>query len=107
MRSRGERKRGAQALARDWYHLARLNVAYVLGVNQIERARLGGEDPRVAESAQGERAESARVANGDERVRRQKQHRERAFGLAESFGDGLLDSLRARARDAVQDDFRI
>ena len=107
VRSHGERKRGAQALARDHNHLARLNVAYVLGVNQVERARLGGEDPRVAESAHGERSKSARVAHGDERVRRQEEHRERAFGLAQGFGDGLFDSLCARARDAVQDDFRV
>src|SRR6185503_20058813 len=42
--------------------LARLDVTHVRSVDEIQRARLGADDPRVTEAAERQRAKAVRVA---------------------------------------------
>src|SRR5947209_18284017 len=88
-------------------HLARLNVAHVSRVNQIERAGLGSHNPRIAQLRKRERSKAARIPYGDQSFWRQKEHRERAFSFAQDFRDSLYDRRSARACDAMQYNFCI
>src|SRR5437868_7077868 len=63
-------------------HLAGSHVALIACVYKIKGARLRRYNPCVLQAAQSERAKATWVAHGDEGFRRQKEHGERAFGLA-------------------------
>jgi hypothetical protein len=65
--SGGNRLCRVQAVRVDPDELAGLDVAYDVGADEVERARLGGDGPVVAETAERERPESERVAERDER----------------------------------------
>ena len=49
-------------------HLARLDVADDLGADEVERARLGGDDPVVADPPERERPDPQGIAERDERT---------------------------------------
>src|SRR2546425_12185257 len=78
-----ERVDRAEARVRDDHDLAGLDVALPPRLHQVERARLRGEDPGVAEPADRERAEAVRVADRVHRVGREDQERVGALHLAE------------------------
>src|SRR5207245_6388746 len=61
---------------------------------QVERARLRGDDPGLAEAAERERAEAVRVADRVHRVGREDQERVGAFHLAERVDDLVLERAR-------------
>src|SRR5215213_2110493 len=106
-RALGEREGGAKAVVVYDDHLAGLDVADVLGADEVEGARLRGDDPSAVEASERERAEAARVADGDERLGRQEEHREGAFRLAQNFGDGFEHGGGRGLRDAVEDDLGV
>ena len=61
--SAGDRLLGLDALARDLDDLAGRDVAHVLGADDVEPARLAGDDPAaLVELAEDERAHAVRVA---------------------------------------------
>src|SRR4029453_17597571 len=53
------------ALARDHYHLAILDLAHEFRADDVERAGLRGKHPRFAELAQHERPDAVRIARAD------------------------------------------
>ena len=59
------------------------------GAEQVERARLRGHDPVVAQPADRERAEAVGVAEGEELAFGDRGDRERALEAAHRGGDGL------------------
>ena len=79
----------------DAHHFAGLDFADVFGAEQIERAGFRGDDPGVAEPAEAERAEAARIAHGVEFVARQNQQRIGAFDLIERVAERALQIARA------------
>ncbi len=98
-------------LAHD-HHLARLHIAQVDGVDQIERAGLGGE--YVADRAarqfhlpECQRPESVRIARDNDAVFRQKHQRKRAFQLQQRLAQSTRQSPLARPRHQMQDHFGI
>src|SRR5216684_2898885 len=99
--------RRTQTVLIDYDHLARLNVANIGRVDQIERAGFRRNHPCVAQTAQRQRTKTTRVANRDQLPGSQEQHRESAFGFAQDFGNRLRNAGRARAGDAVQNYFGI
>src|SRR5580765_8076622 len=60
-----ERLERVQSLLVHHEDLPRLDVAHDLGLHEIERARLGGEQPGVSELSEGERPEARRIAHAD------------------------------------------
>src|SRR5438105_13111816 len=70
-------RRTDAAVVRD-DELARTQLALEGGADEIERARLGRNDPVVAELAEAERPHAARVAEGHERAFGEENARERA-----------------------------
>ena len=59
--------------------LAGAHVAHDVGADEVERARLGGDDPVVADPAERERPDPVRVAERDERLVRDRDDRVRAL----------------------------
>ena len=87
-------------------HLAGLDFANVFRADQIERAGFRSDHPGVAESAEAERAEAARIANGVKLVARENQQRVGAFDLIEGVGERALQIVGGAARDQVHDRLR-
>ena len=75
------------AVFRDHHQLARLHVALVLRMQQVEGAGLGGEDKGVrsavhaGDPAHRQRPEAMRIARGEDAVARHHHDRERALHL--------------------------
>ena len=93
----------------DQHQLAGPDFALQLRADEIERARLRGDDPVAVEPAETERAHAARIAEGDQLALGERDHRERAVEPAhrvrERFaersrivGDQRGDHLRVRRR---------
>ena len=70
--------------------------------NEIERAGLRADDPRVTELTERERPEPVRVADGDEAVAGEHDEGERAADLRHRIHDRLLDAAGARLRVEVE-----
>ena len=87
--------------------LARLDVAHVGGADQVERARLGADHPRVAEPANGQRPEAVRIARADHLVLRHHDERERAAHLGDRVDDGRLGAIFPRPGEQVDDDLGV
>ena len=102
-RRRRERMERLLALRPDDEHLARLDVANPLGVDEIERARLGADDVGVAEPAERQRPEAVRIAHGNQAILRQQHERERALRLRDRLDQRLLRRRRPSTarRDAA------
>ena len=71
---RRQRMRRTQTVFVDHDHFARLNVANIGRVDQIEGAGFRGDHPGVAQTAQRQRPKTTRVANRNQLLRRQVQH---------------------------------
>src|SRR5216117_2077806 len=83
-----------EARVRDDRNLTGRDVALPPGLQQVERARLRGDDPGLAEAAERERAEAVRVADRVHRAGREDQERVGAFHLAERVNDLVLERAR-------------
>ena len=75
--------------------------------DQVEGARLGADDPGVAEAAERERPEAVRIARGDQPVLGQHGERVGAADLRDRLADRLFDRCGLRAGVEVQDDFGV
>ena len=109
-RRRRHRPQRAHAGAVDDEHLARLDVAHVLGADEVEGARLAGDDVHVPlrrEEAEAERADAHRVAHGDDRVLGHEEQRVRALDPGERVGDPVLDGHLFARRDEVDEDLGV
>jgi hypothetical protein len=91
-----------------------LHVALVDGAEQIEGARLRGENDgvlflalRARDASHGERAESPRIAGGEDTVAAQHDQRKGAFHPAQRVGDCIRQSLLARERNQMHNHFGI
>ena len=85
------------ALVVDPHDLARAYVANDLGPDEVERARLGRDDPVVSDAAERERAEAERVTERDERPVHESRDRVRAL---EAGHRSALPPRRAAPRRA-------
>ena len=95
------------ARAVDDEHLAGLDVADVLGADEVERDGLARDDVRVlaarGQDAEAERTDAARIADRDDRVRRQEEQRVGALDPRERVDDAVLDRDLLAARDQVDE----
>ena len=96
----------------DDHHLARLDIAQVNRVDQIERAsfRCKHVTHRAARQfhlPERQRPESMRIARDDDAVFGQKHQRKRAFQLQQRLAQRSRQSLFARPRHQMQNHFRI
>ncbi len=98
---------GLNAGARDAHHFAGLDFADVLRIQQIERARFRGHQPGVAQPAEIQRAEAARVAHGDQLFRGEHQQGVRAFHLVQRVTERAGEIARLRACNQMNDHFRV
>ena len=95
-------------VAVDHHQLARLDVAHVLGVDEVERAGLGGRRWCAPSSLPDhQRPEAPGVARGHQRVGGQEQQREGAHHLGEAGRDRVLQPLAVAARVEVEDDLGV
>ncbi len=94
----------AQAVAVDQHELSAADLPYGLGAEQVECARLGGDDPVVAEAPERERAEAVRIAEGDQRAVGDRGHGVRALEPRHRRRHRLLERPRVvcdRDRDQL------
>ena len=87
--ARGQRLHCVQPSRIDPHDLAGPDVAHDVGADQVEGARLGGDDPVLADLAECERPEPERIAKSEERVVDQSRDRVRALEPAHRARDGL------------------
>ena len=90
-----------EAVGPDHDHLARLDLALVLRVDQVECAGLGDHDPGVLHPSQDQRPESERIARGDQLVLRQEDHRVRAAHLRQGRDHAVDQGRTGGLRDQV------
>src|SRR5438552_1351286 len=91
----------------DGEDLAGRDLADRLGFQEVERARLGGDDPGVVEPAEREGPEAVRVADRVEGVGREQHERVGAGDPPERVGELVLERPRRRAGEQVQDDLGV
>ena len=104
--SRRARLRAVQASVIDPDHLARPHVAHDLGSDQVEGARLRGNDPVLADLTQRQRTEAERIAEGDEDAVGDRRRGVRALETGHRARDGLLQRSGV-AGDESGDDLRV
>ena len=101
-----ERLRRVEAVGVGDDELAGRDLAHELGADEVERARLGGEDPVVVDAADHERPEAVRVAEGDEPSLRQRDDRVGALEPAHRVRHGLVER-RLVVRDQRRDQLAV
>ncbi len=99
----GEGLDRAQAVAVDDHDLAGLDVAHETRADDVERAALGGQDPRVLEAADAERPHAQRVAHAVQRLVGQHQQGIGALDPAQRIDDAVDHRRVFRAGDQVVD----
>src|SRR5690606_13215976 len=107
LRRRDQPAERSDDVALDLQDLARLEVAHVLGADQVERARLARDDVAAAPAPEDERAEAPRVPRRVQRLADREDQRERADQPGERFADLLVRGRVARTRDQVDYDLRV
>src|SRR5271165_4362410 len=90
------------AFGADAYHLARLDIADVCSVDQIESTGFGSKylshpPIRLHQLTQGQRPESVRIAGYNDAVLREKHERKRALELQQRIAQSAGKSLVERA----------
>src|SRR5437899_2079901 len=103
---------GLNAAFGDAHHFTGRDLADVLGVEKVERAGFGGDQPgheatRRREFAENERAEPTRLQSGGECAGGKNEKRIRPLDLIQGIanGAGKIESLRAR--EEMDDDFGV
>ena len=86
--------KGVQAVLVDDHELARRDVALELGADEVERARLRGDNPVAVEASQAQRPEAVGVAERDEPALRERDDRVRAVEPFHRRGDRLRQRRR-------------
>ncbi len=97
----------AQAVLVHNDEFARLYVPDVVGVHNVQRAGLAGDNRCVAVPADAQRPEPVRVARGHQTVFRQEQETERALEVAETVRQAVLESPVLGIRKQVDDDLAV
>ncbi len=88
-------------------HLAILDVADILGADDIERAGLGGEDGTAVELAEHQRPDAQRIAGADQFLVGEADKGVGAFEHAQPFDEPVDEAVAMRARDEMEDDLRV
>ena len=88
-------------------HLARLDIANELGVDQVEGASFRGQDVCIAKLSQAEGAETTRVADAVDAVLEEHDQRVCPHHFVERFRHGLRSAGLAGAGKEMQNNFRI
>jgi hypothetical protein len=104
---RGKGLGAVQAEAVDHHHLARLDVADVFGVDDVEGAGLGSQDVGLAQPAQGQGAEAVGVAHADELALVHHHQRIGAAHLLERGHHRVGEARLGGAGHQVHDDLGI
>ena len=97
-----DRLRRVDALLVDHDQLTGADVALVDGADQIEGARLGGDDPVVAEPAERQRPDPLRIAEGEQLPLRERDDRVGALEARHRLRDRFRDRggvVRDQRRD--------
>ena len=102
-----ERRERLDHAAGDAHEFAGLQLAHHRGAHQVERARLRGDHDAVAQTPEDQRAKAPRIDHGVQRPAHADHQAEGAIDPGERLADLLLGVLAPRARDQVNDDFRI
>ena len=98
----------AQAVLVDDDDFARLDVADEFGAgDDVERAALAREHPRVVDLADAERAEAERIAHADDFALAQEHERKRAVDLAQRLDEAAVAEAVRRLRHEMQDDLAV
>ena len=103
----GERAIAFHAGIVDQHQLAGLDVADILGADDVERDRLRGEDHRLAELAHHQRANAERVAARDQAVGGQADQGISPLDLLQRVGQPIERAVLVAARDEVDDDLGV
>ena len=103
-RERSDRSKTAGA---DDDHLAGFDVADVGRPDEIERAGLRADDPRVAELPERQRPEAVRVARRDQAILRQQREREGASNLRDRLDQRLFDRRGLRPGVEMEEDLGV
>ena len=90
------------AVRPDDEHLAGLDVANPLRVDQIQRARLRTHDVAVAQLAERQRPEAVRIAHRNQAILGQQHQRKRALRLRHGLDQRRLRRRRLRPRVQMQ-----
>ena len=84
-------------------NFAVLDVAHVLGADDVERAGLGGEDRAAVELAEHQRPDAERVAGADQFLVGQPDEGVGAFEHLQAFDEAVDEAVAVRARHQMQD----
>ncbi len=87
--------------------LARCDIAHEFSADDVKRAGLRGDDPRLGQAADNERPYPKRVAQADDRILRQRGERIGAFDLVERIDEAVDDRALFAGRDQMVDDFGV
>ncbi len=88
-------------------HLAILDVADILGADDIERAGLRGEDRTAVELAEHQRPDAERIARADQLLVGEADKSVGAFEHAQPFDEAIDEAVAVRARDQMQNDLGV
>ncbi len=91
----------AQAVFVNDDNLARFDVAYKIGVDEVERAGFAGQNVGIAQLADGERAEAVRVAHADQLALRQDGERIRPLDAPDGFNQVVVIAAKRGLREQV------
>ncbi len=92
-----------QPLTGDHHDLAVLHLTHEFGADDVQRARLRGEHPGLAELAEDERPDSERIARADQLLVGEPDQGIGAFDLEQGFDQLLDEALLLAAGDEMQD----
>ncbi len=88
-------------------HLAILDVADILGADDIERAGFRGEDRTAVELAQHQRPDAERIARADEFLVGETDKSVGALEYAQTFDEAIDEAIAVRASHQMQDDLGV
>src|SRR4029453_17301800 len=92
---------------RDDHDLAVLDLAHELGADDVERASLRREHPRLAELAEHERPDAVGVARADQLLMGEPDQGISAFDLEQRFDELLDEALFLAARDKMENNLGV
>ncbi len=102
-----ERLQGTHAPLLENHHLPGLDVAHELRADDVERAGLRGQDVRLAEPAEDERAHAQRIAHADDRRVGEADERVGALHLAQRIDQAVDHAGASGGRDEMDDDLGV
>ena len=104
---RRKRLQARHAVGVDDDHFAVLDVAHEFRADDVERARLRGQDRTAVEFAEHQRADAERIARADQFLVGERDQRIGALDAAQRLDEAVDDSGLARAGGEHQHDFGV